>query len=431
MEVENNAELIANNETDDTPLQCTSVKDLIEKYENGTIFCNTEEKTGQIEETAATNSAAPSTTVEDTFEKESIPTDSDNSSSEQEGEEEDSEDPTLEKIIPTEPIVEIESILPIEEIKNDDSKNEISTNETEIPTETEPLVENPKDETSPEPEEPVEVFYKEDEVKSDEQPEENLNANEEQSSVTEILDAENELVDSENHEILEEINSLETSKVTEPVQDEEKNEDEEETETKILENKEAEIIDEKEATDVPVPEKSEAEEDPSKKLGTESRVLLELESEWSSSPDDTNVVPPVLSETIDFIDEKESLFEKTEKKEEIEENVVEDTEKQIEQVEPLPEPCSETPPSNEAENSETEIIEKPTEYTAIEAELCLQNEALDTKMDENDLEEKSNEMIVEENDKIDEMEVDDSSTNSPMAQEEILEPMDDSDAGHS
>lgn len=45
MEEETNTEILPNNETDDSSLQCTSVKDLIDKYENGTIFSNSEEKT--------------------------------------------------------------------------------------------------------------------------------------------------------------------------------------------------------------------------------------------------------------------------------------------------------------------------------------------------------------------------------------------------
>lgn len=55
MEEENNQEVIQNNETDDSSLQCTSVKDLIEKYENGTIFSSAEEeKSEQFDESAST-----------------------------------------------------------------------------------------------------------------------------------------------------------------------------------------------------------------------------------------------------------------------------------------------------------------------------------------------------------------------------------------
>lgn len=62
MEEEPSTEILPNNEADDSSLQCTSVKDLIEKYENGTIFSNSEEKTdfeeksGQIEEPTVTTS---------------------------------------------------------------------------------------------------------------------------------------------------------------------------------------------------------------------------------------------------------------------------------------------------------------------------------------------------------------------------------------
>ena len=416
MEEENNAELIPNNETDDTPLQCTSVKDLIEKYENGTIFCNTEEKTefeeksGQIEEAAAAAS-----------EKENVPTDSENSSEHENDEEVEGEDANLDKVIPTEPIVEIESILPDEESKIEETKENDSTNE-EPP---EPLIENPKDAINSEIplEEEAEEFYK-DGSKPDvtDQTEDNSNSNEEQVSVTEILETENELATNDSEQILEEINSEEAAKVIEPSQEKEKPEETE----KPVTNNEAEVVEEKEerveTTDFNKRKREDEDDQASKKLGSDSRILLELESDWSSSPDDTNLEPPVLSERIDFIDVKEPLFEKDDKKE-MEETVPEE----IEDVKPIEaEEVENLPESSEAEN-----VEKTTEYTAIEAELCLQNEVLESKMDENDLEEKSNEMIVEESDKVDEMEVDDSSTNSPMAQEEALEPMDDSDAGHS
>ncbi|KAL0266714.1 UNVERIFIED_CONTAM: hypothetical protein PYX00_009184 [Menopon gallinae] len=79
MEAKSNSEILSNNDSEDTPLQCTSVKDLLEKYENGTIFCGTEEKTVQLEESAVPGEAVTSTvaattgceSIESTSEQES------------------------------------------------------------------------------------------------------------------------------------------------------------------------------------------------------------------------------------------------------------------------------------------------------------------------------------------------------------------------
>lgn len=441
MEVENNAELIANNETDDTPLQCTSVKDLIEKYENGTIFCNTEEKT-EFEEksaqdeagtTAVASAAAAVASTDTSSEKENVPTDSETPS--QQAAEEEGEEANLDKVIPTEPTVEIENVIPSEEHKNEESKDE-DPSENEEPTE--PLIENPGEVASSEvPEEetsePAEFFKGEEKTSTNDgneqtEAEENLNSNEEQVSVTEILQPENELVSNDSEQILEEINSEVASKIIEPTQEkEEEAEKESETEAKPVTENETEVVEEKEEeklNDFNKRKREDEEDSASKKLGSESRILLELEPDWSSSPDDTNLEAPVLNESIDFIDVKEPLFEKTEDKKEME-NAVAEIIEGAKPIETVPKPCADIIP----ESCEPEIAEKTAEFTAIEAELCLTNEILESKMDEN--EEKSNDMIVEESDKIDAMEVDDSCTNSPMAQEEILEPMDDSDAGHS
>lgn len=447
MEVENNAELIANNETDDTPLQCTSVKDLIEKYENGTIFCNAEEKTEFEEKSAqdetgaaaavaaAAAAAAAAAVVATSSEKENVLTDSE-TPSEQETEDENGQ-VNLDKVIPTEPTVEIENV-PSEEGKNEGPKNE-DANENEEPSE--PLIENPKEDASlkvPDAEtdsEPAEFFKDEEKTNAadgieQKESEENSSSNEEQVvSVTEISQPESEHASNDSEQILEEINSEEAAKVIEPTveKEEEEKEDEEEEEEKPVTNNENKVAEEKEEeklNDFNKRKREDEEDSSSKKLGSESRILLELETDWSSSPDDTNLEAPVLSESIDFIDVKEPLFEKSEDKKEMEEavaGIIDD----VKPIETVPETCTGILP----ETSEAEIVEKASEFTAIEAELCLTNEILESKMDEN--EEKSNEMIVEESDKIDAMEVDDSCTNSPMAQEEILEPMDDSDAGHS
>lgn len=60
MEGKLNSEIIPNNESEDN-LQCTAVKDLLEKYENGTIFCATGEKTVQLEEPSVPGEVVTST----------------------------------------------------------------------------------------------------------------------------------------------------------------------------------------------------------------------------------------------------------------------------------------------------------------------------------------------------------------------------------